>query len=123
MVSTVSTQLRCLAWSLGWLACACAGQSEPANTSDFAINGTVSDDASGGAVHGARVTFVADTLEQTSALTDDHGHYAMVVQVSAGVRFGTLRASATGYQDSAQATVYFDGTARTVDLALRATGK
>ena len=80
------------------------------------------DDTSGNVIHGAEVSFIADTLEQTSTRTDGNGHYAMIVQTTTGVHFGTLLASATSYQDSADQTVYFDGTARTVDLRLRTKG-
>jgi hypothetical protein len=67
-----------------------------------------------------KLVFVSDTLDTTDVRSDGNGHFAMTVEVREGVRFGTLHGELTGYQKSAAHTVYFDGTARTVDLRMRA---
>ncbi len=81
------------------------------------------DDLSSHPVSGAKVVFVSDTLDTTETHSDGNGHYVLEVTVREGVNFGTLQASLSGYQTSPKATVFFDGTARTVDMRLRASGK
>ncbi len=105
------------------LLCACGSKTEQAQLSEYTVSGVVTDDLTGAAIDGAQVIFEADTLEQTDAHSDGKGHYSMLVQVTEGERFGTLHASAHGYQDSTPQTVYFDGTERVVDLRLRAGAK
>lgn len=98
----------------------CASDGATSVESDFALEGSVRDDLTDKALSGARVVFVSDTLDRTDTRTDGHGHYAMTVTVRDGVRLGTVQAEHSGYRKSAAQTVYFDGTARVVNLRLRA---
>jgi hypothetical protein len=120
LISSLSTGL-CAVFCASAGLCGC-GNAEARPVSEYEISGTVTDDLTGAAVGGALVTFVSDTLDETQAHCDGSGRYSMSVQVTEGEHFGTLHASAAGYEDSTPQSVYFDGTARTVDLRLRAKG-
>ncbi len=109
-----------LLWSC--LAAACSSDTQPGDTSNYAVDGTVVDDRNGHGIAGAKVTFISDALDEASGLSDGSGHYSLVAPVRDGVHFGTLRASAAGYQDSAVQSVYFDGSEHSIELRLRPKG-
>jgi hypothetical protein len=100
----------------------CAAEDSQAPESELALEGSVRDDLTGKRLSGARVIFVSDTLDETEARSEGDGHFSMIVEVREGERFGTLHAERDGYQKSPAQTVYFDGTARTVELRMRASG-
>ena len=97
---------------------ACAGDEADA-FSDHDIEGVVSDEFTDRGISGAKVTFVSDTLEKTEVVSEEDGRFVLHVEVPAGVRFGTISASRSGYADSAKQSVYFDGTALRAELRLR----
>lgn len=98
--------------------CACGGDDADA-FSDHDIEGVVMDEFTDKGIAGAKVTFVSDTLEKSEALSEKDGRFVLHVEVPSGVRFGTIAASRSGYADSAQQSVYFDGTALRAELRLR----
>lgn len=83
------------------------------------IEGTVIDELDSRAIAGAQVSFVSDALDRAEATSDGAGRFSMAVELSQGVRFGTLAASHSGYVAGPQRSVYFDGTALRVQLSLR----
>jgi hypothetical protein len=104
---------------LGFIALLACGTDEGAAQSDHDIEGTVIDEFTQHGLSGATVRFVADTLEEAETVSESDGHFTLRVEVSEGVRFGTLEASRDGYADSKQLSVYFDGSALRAELALR----
>ncbi len=70
----------------------------------------------GGAIAGARVVFVSDTLIVEETTSDEDGRYRMRVETDHP--FGQVRAEAAGFRPHEE-TVYFDTSRRRVDLALR----
>jgi hypothetical protein len=105
--------LACGAWS-------CAQDDGASVAERFALEGRVLDDDTGHPISGAKLTFISDTLDRTETRSDGDGHYEMAPKLRAGVLFGTLRVEHEGYVTSPAQTVYFDGTARAVDVRLRA---
>ena len=100
------------------LICACA-QDEGGVTDDQSIEGLVLDEFTERGVGGAKVKFVSDALDRAEATTDGDGRFVIDVELTTGVRFGTLEASRGGYVTSAKESVYFDGSALRMELTLR----
>ena len=122
MVALVKLGLRPILLVLSCCAASCVQTGDESTVDRFALEGRVVDDSTGDGLSGAKVTFVSDTLDKTEARSDGDGRYSMNAKLAEGVTFGTLRAEHPGYRTSIDQTVYFDGTAREVDLRLRASG-
>jgi hypothetical protein len=109
-------------WVLGLLALSlvfsCASDEGEA-FGEHDIEGTVQDEFSNKGVSGAKVTFVSDTLDRAETTSDSDGRFVLHVEIPEGVRFGTIRASRSGYADSPKASVYFDGSAIRTELRIR----
>lgn len=104
---------------LGFCAlCACGGDDDEA-FDDHEIQGTVVDEFTSRGLTGAKVSFVSDALDSANAVSEKDGKFTLRVEVSDGVRFGTLEASRDGYADSPKVSVYFDGSALRAELRLR----
>jgi hypothetical protein len=96
----------------------CAAADEQA-FDDRTIEGSVVDEFDAQAIAGAKVSFVSDALDRAEATSDGAGRFSIAVELSQGVRFGTLVASHSDYVAGSQRSVYFDGTALRVELSLR----
>jgi len=100
---------------IAWLA-ACGSDAEPADR--FEITGSVRDARSNAPIAKADVSFVSDALDQAEAASDADGHFSLSADVREGVLFGTLRASAAGYETSVAHSVYLDSQPHVIALEL-----
>jgi hypothetical protein len=108
-----------LCWVLGLVAlCACADD-EDAVRGDHDVEGVVQDEFTQRGIVGAKVTFVSDTLDKAETTSEQDGRFKLEVELPAGVRFGTIEATHSGYADSPRATVFFDGAAIRTELKMR----
>lgn len=105
--------------ALGLLALSSCGGGDDEAFDDHEIEGTVVDEFTSRGISGAKVQFVSDARERADAVSRKDGKFTLHVEVSDGVRFGTLEASHDGYTDSAPVSVYFDGSALHTQLKLR----
>lgn len=97
---------------------ACAQGGDP--SSPFELSGRVLDELTGRGLEGAKVRFNSDTLDRAESRSDGDGHFEFTVEVRDGVRFGTIRATRDGYVNGTPHSVYFDDSADTITLRLRA---
>jgi hypothetical protein len=92
---------------------ACAGGDDGALHGS--VHGTVRDATNSKKLKGAKVVFVADTLEQAEDTTDGEGKF--VIEVSASTPSGRVTASKTGYQTHT-VSVFLDDGDVSVDIDL-----
>jgi hypothetical protein len=92
------------------------GACEDSPTEFYEVTGVISDERSTEPIGGARVVFTSDTLYTAETTTDGDGVYRLVVETDHP--FGQIRAEAGGYLPG-ERSVYFDGTDRRIDIALR----
>lgn len=88
-------------------------------TEDYELSGFITRLGSEEGVRGATVRFTSNTLRVNETQTNGNGFYEMVVTTDS--LFGQVRATAEGFQPNEE-TVFFDTTARRVDIQLRPEG-
>lgn len=95
------------------------GDSGDATLSQRSISGAVRDAQSGRGIPQALVAFSSDTLDQAETSTDDDGHFALDVEVSADVRFGHVSARHRDFESAAAVSVFFDGAENVLEIELQ----
>lgn len=110
--------MRHRAW-LFWVLIGGCAQDELGATEDRTIEGVVLDDFTEQGVGGAKLQFVSDALDRAETISEGGGRFLLRVELTEGVRFGTLEASRDGYSRGPKISVYFDGSVLRTQLRLR----
>jgi len=108
-----------------WLLLSClplfwgCGDSSEDSATQRAISGQVRDAQSGRGIEEALVELTSDALDRAETATDSDGRFTLELSVSDGVLFGTVSAEHPDYKRTAAVSVYFDGTANALEIALQ----
>jgi hypothetical protein len=95
------------------------GDASEGSSSQRAISGEVRDAQSGVGIADALVELTSDALDRIETITDSDGRFSLDVSVRDGVSFGTVIARHRDYEQTAAASVYFDGAENVIEIELR----
>lgn len=108
-------------WLMPWYLTLFWGCGDPpeGTSSQREISGRVRDAQSELGVAQAVVEFTSDALDHGETTTDSEGRFTLDVSVSDGVSFGSVSAHHRDYEQTAAASIYFDGAQNVIELELR----